>query len=157
MTTATRVPARLIDYMSGSQAYYTREGDPAAYDLIHRLCGAKARKDGSVHLPLADDERAIVLDYAESMATASQDDAGRDGNMAALGELNSARAVIRALTPRAAAGSPATAAPVSVESRATEPPRDGGLCSYDCGIGRKPDYCKEPAGHPLPHWSTSGR
>lgn len=94
--TLTRVSDRLFTYMTGSQAYHDRKDWPEAHELIHKVQAAKARKDGSVHLRLTEDERSIILDYADWLASCSKDDAGPD-NPDALADLNTGRATFERL------------------------------------------------------------
>lgn len=153
-----RIPARVRSFLSGSQSAI----DPAEedYPLFRKVLDAPTRKDGSTTLVLDPADQYDLIVYVEAMEIgAGENTSGRDAldTADARADLNAARAALRALIPPppARAASPI----VKVVHLATEPPRDNGLCSYDCGRGgkRKPDYCRETAGHPLPHWSTSGR
>ena len=90
-----RIPARVADHLLSSQAAYTPEADPEMAAVLTAIRAANTRKDGSCTITVADPEELDALRvYVEAMEAGAADNAyDPDG----LADLNSARAVLRAL------------------------------------------------------------
>jgi hypothetical protein len=95
-----RVPARVsATYLDGSQAWYSPEEE--AHDLFHRIADTPARKDGSRLVEMTDDERELMLNYAEAWEAGCRDNAGPD-DMDALSDLRAMQSLIGYLTAKEA-------------------------------------------------------
>jgi len=96
-----RVTARVLDYLSGTQAWADevadrpeRLGELSDRTLMRMLIGAPAHKDGSITLDLAWPQRDALRVFAEAMENAA---AQNLPDPDALAELNAARALLRRL------------------------------------------------------------
>lgn len=90
-----RIPARVASHLLESQAGYTPESDPVLAATLNRIRDAKVRKDYSRQIEVTDPEELGVLqEYVETMQAAARDQAHDPDGLA---DLNSARAVLRAL------------------------------------------------------------
>lgn len=123
MSAPIRLSRTALDQLSGSQAWYdvksgTSGEEPAVLALFARLVAAEPRRDGSVTIEVDAEDVAILLDYAEAWVWACADVRDVEG----LGELNSARALVRRLRaiPRDEPTTPALGALRAEEARLAE-------------------------------------
>lgn len=90
-----RIPARVADHLLSSQAAYTPESDPEMAQILYLIRARKARKDGSTLVEInSTDLLEDLRIYVEAMEAGAADNAHDPDGLA---DLNSARAVLRAL------------------------------------------------------------
>lgn len=96
-----RVSSRVQFFLSGSGIWagedYSRsrpELSAAGHRLVAKIKAAPDRKDGSCTVKLDPAEATVLIEYAETMAAVSRDNAGPD-DPDATADLNAARALCR--------------------------------------------------------------